>query len=121
MRRAAYAVLSALVALASVQALPARAATRHVLVLNQGNAAIFSLRVGSAASARWSADLLGYTGVIDVGRGEDVTIDVDETTCTYDVQAVYGDGTTQIAPGVDLCSTDRVSFFQPLPAPTSTR
>jgi hypothetical protein len=103
------------VALAWLPALPAAAATRHVLVLNAGNAAILYLRIGSAASSRWSADLLGYAGAIDVGRAEDVAIEVDETACTYDLQAVYDDGTVQIAPGVDLCATDRVSFFQPLP------
>ena len=108
--------LAALCCIAFLPALPARAATRHVLILNQGNAAIFYLRIGSAANARWSPDLLGYNGVIDVGRGEDVSVDVDESACTYDLQATYGDGTTQIAPGIDLCATDRVSFYQSLPA-----
>lgn len=108
----------ALVATATAVALlvaPARASTRRVLVLNQGNSAIMYLRIGNAQNAKWSADLLGYAGAIDVGRGMDVTVDVDDTACTYDLQATYGDGTTQIAPAVDLCSTDRVSFYEPLP------
>jgi hypothetical protein len=96
--------------------LPARAAERHVLVLNQGNSAIFYLRIGSASNAKWSADLLGYSGVIDVGRGEDVMVDIDDATCTYDLQATYGDGTTQIDPGIDLCETDRISFFESPPS-----
>jgi hypothetical protein len=110
------AALAAFLTFACVQPLPARAATRHVMVLNQGNSAIFYLRVGASGTARWSVDLLGYTGVIDVGRGEDVSVDVDDASCTYDLQATYADGTTQIAPGIDLCSTDRVSFYEALPA-----
>jgi hypothetical protein len=101
---------------AALLAVPARAAMRRVLVLNQGNAAIMYLRIGSMASARWSADLLGYDDAIDVGRGMDVTVDVDENACNYDLQATYDDGTTQIAPAVNLCSTDRVSFYESLPA-----
>jgi hypothetical protein len=115
-RRFARVLAASLLAAASI-ALPARASARRVLVLNQGNSAILYLRVGSAASSQWSADLLGYAGAIDVGRGVDVTIDVDDATCTYDLQATYGDGTTQVAPAVDLCSTDRVSFYEPLPSP----
>jgi hypothetical protein len=103
------------IAAAALLIAPARASARRVLVLNQGNAAIMFLRIGSASNAKWSADLLGYDGAIDVGRGMDVSIDVDESACTYDVQATYGDGTVQIAPAVDLCSTDRVSFYEPLP------
>ncbi|HTA40359.1 MAG TPA: hypothetical protein VK760_14845 [Candidatus Acidoferrales bacterium] len=105
----------AAIAAIALLAVPARASTRRVLVLNQGNAAIMYLRVGSAANAKWSADLLGYDDAIAVGRGMDVAIDVDDTTCTYDLQATYDDGTTQVAPSVDLCSTDRVSFYEPLP------
>jgi hypothetical protein len=107
--------LLATVASIALLAAPARATTRRVLVLNQGNAAIMYLRIGSVSSAKWSADLLGYDDAIDVGSGKDVTVDVDENACTYDLQATYDDGTTQIAPGVDLCSTDRVSFYESLP------
>ncbi len=103
-------------AAATLLAVPARASTRRVLVLNQGNAAIMYLRIGSVATAHWSSDLLGYDDAIDVGRGMDVTVDVDDNACTYDLQATYDDGTIQIAPGVDLCSTDRVSFYESLPA-----
>ena len=112
--RIAHALLATFAAVALLAA-PARASTRRVLVLNQGNAAIIYLRIGSVASATWSADLLGYDDAIDVGRGMDVAVDVDENACTYDLQATYDDGTTQIAPGVDLCSTDRVSFYESLP------
>ena len=108
-------VFVATFAAAALLAAPARASARRVLVLNEGNAAIMYLRIGSVATARWSADLLGYDDAIDVGRGMDVTFDVDETACTYDLQATYDDGTTQIAPAVDLCSTDRVSFYESLP------
>jgi hypothetical protein len=109
-------VLVVTFAAALLLAVPARASTRRVLVLNQGNSAIMYLRIGSVASARWSADLLGYDDAIDVGRGMDVTVDVDENACTYDLQATYDDGTTLIAPAVNLCSTDRVSFFESLPS-----
>jgi hypothetical protein len=111
--RSARAFFAALVALA----LPfvAAAAPKRLQILNQGNAAILYVRIGNAAGARWGPDLLGYAGAIDVGRGVDVTVDLDDATCTYDVSATFDDGTTQIAPAVNLCTTDRVSFYQPLP------
>ena len=90
-------------------AAPAAAANRSVLVLNGGNEAIFTLRVGHSATNAWSDDLLGFASVVDVGRGVDVTIDVDPAVCTYDLTATYGDGHTQMQT-VDLCTVDRVRF-----------
>jgi len=101
----------------AIAALPlcAAATPKHLQILNQGNAAILYLRVGSAENARWGPDLLGYNGAIEVGRGVDVTVDLDGSTCTYDIAATFDDGSTQIDPAVDLCATDRVSFSQSLP------
>jgi len=90
-------------------AAPARAATRTILVLNAGSQAIFTLRVGHEADAQWSADLLGLTEVIPVGRGRELAIDVDPAVCTYDLLASYRDGRTQ-EETADLCTLDTVRF-----------
>jgi hypothetical protein len=89
---------------------PAGAATQRILMLNQGNEAIFALRVGHASAAAWSGDLLAFDQVIDVSGGTDVSVDVDPSTCVYDVVATYGDGHTEIMRDVDLCQTQRLSF-----------
>jgi len=86
------------------------AAGRRVLVVNQGNEAIFALRIGHLDGARWSGDLLAFDQVIDVSRGSDVSVDIDPAACVYDVQATYGDGDTQALRDIDLCRIDRLSF-----------
>ena len=90
-------------------AVPARAATRSIVVVNGGNEAIFTLRVGHAADNGWGADVLGFGSTIDVSSGRQLSIDVDPLVCTYDLLATYGDGHTQMQTA-DLCTVDRVRF-----------
>jgi hypothetical protein len=89
---------------------PGAAGEGRLLVLNAGNEPIFRLRVGHAVLATWGPDLLPYDQAIDVSRGRDVPIAVDPGTCAYDVEAIYGDGDTQIRSDVDLCRAGRVRF-----------
>jgi hypothetical protein len=110
MNRTAYSLACVAVALAWLPSSPAGAATMRVLMVNQGNEAIFALRVGHASAAQWSGDLLAFDQVIDVSAGTDVAVDVDPLACVYDVIASYGDGHTEILRDVDLCQTQRVSF-----------
>jgi len=105
------AVLAAL-ALASAGSRAADLRTRTILVVNQGNEAIFALRLGHAAAVPpvWSSDVLPFDRVIEVSEGRDVTISVDPAACTADLQATYKDGHAIVVPNVDLCTADRVDF-----------
>jgi hypothetical protein len=88
------------------------AAMRRVVVLNQGNEAIFALRLGQTTSdgtESWGDDVLGFDRVIDVGDGRELRLAVDAGACIYDMQATYGDGHA-IVQRIDLCSPQRVSF-----------
>jgi hypothetical protein len=88
----------------------ARAAAHRILIVNAGSEAIFNLRVASTGAGTWGADLLGFDGVIDVSRGQDVTFDVGSPQCTYDVLARYDDGHEQVLHGIDLCSARELRF-----------
>jgi len=105
------AVLTAL-AFATAGSRAAGLQTRAILVVNGGNEAIFSLRLGHASTDPpvWSADLLPFDGVIDVSEGRDVTVPVDPAACTADLQATYKDGHAIVVQDVDLCTADRVDF-----------
>ena len=67
------AILAAL-AFASVDSRAADLQTHTILVVNEGNEAIFALRLGHAAvdPPVWSADVLPFDQVIDVSEGRDI-------------------------------------------------
>ncbi|MHB8147893.1 MAG: hypothetical protein ACYDGM_11630 [Vulcanimicrobiaceae bacterium] len=90
----------------------ASAKTRVVLVVNAGNAPIFSLRIGHAAQKAWSGDLLAFNQAIDVSSGVELPINFDPVTCAYDVQATYEDGHVAVKRDIDLCSVRRLNFGQ---------
>jgi len=105
------AVLAAL-ALASAGSRAADLETRTILVVNEGDEAIFALRLGHAATDPpvWSGDVLPFDQVIDVSEGREIKISVDPADCTADLQATYKDDHAVVVPSVDLCTTDRVNF-----------
>ncbi len=85
--------------------------THTILVVNQGNEAIFALRFGHDATPPvWSADVLPFDQVIDVSEGREISISVDPAECTADLQAGYRDAHAIVIKDVDLCTTDRVNF-----------
>jgi hypothetical protein len=102
------AVLCLFVAIASLIPGAARAAARDLLVLNVGDQAIFSLRVGQAATSTWSGDLLAFNDVIGVSTGKTIHINYDDVVCAYDVKATLADGTTITLPQVNLCGIDQL-------------
>ncbi len=87
----------------------AQPAGREILILNRGGEAIFSVSVGHEQSKTWSADVLPFNDVIDVGEGKDVNIPVGKD-CVYDLRAKYGDGDAVEVRNVDLCGASSVSF-----------
>ncbi len=85
--------------------------THTILVVNQGNEAIFALRFGHDTTPPvWSADLLPFDQVIDVSEARRVSVSVDPSDCTADLQAGYRDAHAVVIKDVDLCTTDRVNF-----------
>lgn len=89
---------------------PAEVASHRVLVLNDGNEPIFTVRFGHAQTNLWSGDLLEFNQVIDVSRGRDLAFVLDPATCEYDVEATYSDGATVVLRDVDLCSVPNLTF-----------
>jgi len=86
---------------------------RHILVLNEGNEAIFNLRIGQPGgngSEVWSDDLLSFDRVIDVSEAQELDIALDPSTCRYDVEAVYRDGHIVMRHGIDVCHVQRITF-----------
>lgn len=99
-----------LAAFAACYAGSSAAPGHRLLVVNAGNEAIFALHVRPQAADQWGGDLLPFNQTIAVSRGEDVDVVLDAAGCRYDVEAVYGDGDTQVLSGIDLCSAVRVQF-----------
>jgi hypothetical protein len=85
-------------------------AVRPVLIVNAGDDAIFSLKVGHAASSSWGDDVLGFSGVIEVSRGRVIRVSFDAAQCVYDLQATYRNGSVVVKHDVDLCKADRIDF-----------
>lgn len=83
---------------------------RSVLVLNVGNDALFTLRVGNASLAQWGEDLLGFDDVIDVSRGRTIVLPVDPAQCREDLQATFRGGVTVVVPHVNVCTVDRLEI-----------
>ena len=83
---------------------------RPVLVVNAGDEAILSFRVGNASTSTWSDDVLGFDDVIEVSKGRVLRIPYDRTNCIGDVQATYRDGSVVVKRDLDLCTVERIDF-----------
>ena len=79
-------------------------ATRQILVLNEGNSPIFSLRIGGGP------DLLSFDRVIDVSEGQEIDVTIDPSACKYDVMATYRNGHVELQRALDLCHVSRITF-----------
>lgn len=106
--------LAAIVATFVLLCAGSRAADLHshaLLVVNQGNEAIFALRIGHDTDPpAWSDDMLPFDQVIDVSEGREISVSVDPANCVADLQAGYRDAHAIVIKGVNLCTTDRVNF-----------
>jgi len=100
-------IFSVLIALTGGRA---PAAERQLVVVNAGNEAIFSVRLGNEARHRWSPDLLRFDQVIDVSSGRQLRVPYDRSVCRYDVQATYAAGAVAALHNVNLCRSDAVTF-----------
>ena len=78
-------------------------------ILNRGEEPIFWVTIGHADTRVWSADVLPFNDVIDIGEAKDVNLPAGRS-CIYDLRARYGDGDAVDIPKVDVCSVTSVSF-----------
>lgn len=84
-------------------------AGRVIVVRNRGTQPIFRLYVGHANTSQWSADMLPFNDILDVGEETSITIDTQDA-CLYDVRAEYRDKATSDLAQVDLCAAQMISF-----------
>lgn len=80
---------------------------RSLDIINAGIQPVYAIRIGHRATGTWSADLLGPTGVVDVGAEQSVRVQLQDT-CWYDVRFRYRDGRGGELDDVDLCSAVHV-------------
>ena len=109
MRRRSLAISALALLLPFLSVAPTEAATRRVEILDRGDRAIYTLRLGHAATASWGPDLLGPTRVIGIGEGRSFALTFDPSTCAYDLRARFAGGRVQIR-SVDLCAVTRITF-----------
>ena len=87
----------------------ARPSVRELLILNRGDEAIFWVSVGHADSQIWSADMLAFNDVVDVGEAKLVSVPPG-SGCIYDLRAKYRDGDLADVRNINLCTNSSVSF-----------
>lgn len=100
-------ILGPAFALSVFASAPATPARRAVTFINAGTEPIYAIRIGHHAAPAWSEDLLGPTGIVDVGDGQTLSVHL-EGTCWYDVRFEYRGTPAGELDNVDLCSATRV-------------
>jgi hypothetical protein len=91
--------------LAIAVAEPGRAQDLMVEVHNESSGVIEGLYVVPAGEEDWGENLL--TEVMEAGDAVEVSIEDGETTCEYEIYAVYDDG-GDYEDVVDLCDTEAI-------------
>ncbi len=73
-------------------------------LVNNASTSLVELYVAPSTSGDWEEDILSE--VLLPGYETDVIIADGLATCSYDILAVFNDGTESDARGVDLCEMD---------------
>jgi len=87
---------------------PAVAGPERILIVNEGEEAIYSLAMAPSGAA-YSADLLGPVDVVGIGEARWIRVP-GRRGCSYDVRATYGDGHTADRLRVNVCVVERIAF-----------
>ncbi|MBE8987045.1 hypothetical protein [Nostoc sp. LEGE 12450] len=82
---------------------------RDFLVYNNNELEITQLYVSSAKSRYWGNNILN-SDIVN-GSFDMITFSNDSNQCTYDIKAIYSDGTYDIMRQADLCSTYGINFY----------
>ncbi|WP_445636129.1 hypothetical protein NSTC745_00975 [Nostoc sp. DSM 114161] len=103
--------------LATILALPvvpltnqnALADERDFLVYNNNELEITHLYVSSIYSKYWGSNILN-SDIVN-GSYDLVTFSNNSNNCTYDVKAIYSNGSYDVMRRADLCSTYGITFY----------
>jgi hypothetical protein len=108
MNKSVLAVLSLAVSL--VAALPAQAGQQDFELVNKTGFVIAKVFVSESAKASWEEDVLGE-GVLGEDESRVITFDgYADTVCKFDVRIVDPEENTYDVAGLDLCTTQKVTF-----------
>ena len=82
---------------------------RNVVINNATGRTIWRFYGSRSSTSSWEEDILGSRVL---ANGSSITIDFDDGTgsCIFDMKAEFRDGTSDIEPGVDVCSVVSVTF-----------
>ncbi|MEH2237477.1 hypothetical protein [Nostoc sp.] len=86
----------------------ALADNRDFLVYNNNELEITQLYVSSTGTKYWGSNILN-SDIVN-GSSDAVTFNNNSNHCTYDVKAIYSDGTYDVMRNADLCSTYGITF-----------
>lgn len=84
-------------------------ADRHVTIINNTGATITRFYGSNAGSNSWEEDILG-SDVLPSGSSTTINFDDGSGYCTFDFKAEFGDGSSLVDSGVDVCTTSTVTF-----------
>ncbi|QHG15333.1 hypothetical protein [Nostoc sp. ATCC 53789] len=82
---------------------------RDFLVYNNNELEITQLYVSSAKSRYWGNNILN-SDIVN-GSFDMITFGNSSNQCTYDVKAIYSDGTYDLMRQANLCSTYGITFY----------
>lgn len=101
-------MIAAAVAL-SMAASAAYAAIQDFTIHNSTGQAILTLNVSPSDSNDWGPDILGVD-ILAAGESADISFDMDEEQCEWDIRVTYEDGGVGDWRGIDLCSTTDINL-----------
>jgi len=89
---------------------PAQAEDLEFLLINASSADIIEFQVSDTADDYWSDNLIPTGYVLPAGNEIEVLIADGETTCSYDIRAIWDDGSEYVEYNADLCDLGEWEF-----------
>ncbi|SDC93134.1 hypothetical protein [Ruegeria marina] len=93
----------------TVSSLAAAAQDLEFLLVNESSADVTEFHISIAASNDWEENLI-EGGYLAPGYELGIVIADGETTCVYDLRAVFSDGAVLEDYGLDLCEMGSYTF-----------
>src|SRR5690606_38708621 len=87
----------------------ALAAQQDFTVINQTGFVVVTLNVSRSSETRWGPDILGQE-VLANGEEAQVTFDMGENDCLWDIRVTYDDGDTGDWRATNLCETSTITL-----------
>ena len=89
---------------------PAQAEDLEFLLINASSADIIEFQVSDTADDYWTDNLIPAGYVLPAGNEIEVLIADGETTCNYDIRAIWDDGSEYVEYNADLCDLGEWEF-----------